>query len=675
MEAEADRTGTCCQVAEGDPIRILLTAIDGSSGDPAVEVRWRLFANPCDGAPLDANPIQEGSTLVQAGDPERILEVPSPDDWALQTTNRCLRLTVDFPGLAAPESRYEWLYTLLDNEARFPEGVTAWFPDLSATFGYGVPFVAAPDGSAFALRDLSDYPSGTLVRLRSDLSIDPQFHARLPEGFQIYDLEVLPNGGVVVWGNRGLDGTTLLKLNTQGVQDRTFQPEGLTNGVSVVRSDASGRLYVSDSRRLFRLRADGTIDPTFTALPFTGWLSTLRVQGEQVYVGGKFDTVAGLIATNVAVFRLHAVTGIDPNFSPALATNQSWGVSQVVETSDGRVITYGYPVLRVYSREGRLLSERTVDYVLHSNGPLGGGQNAEGSWGSLARLDGGMVVGGSWSSYCNGPSCQRSVSLESLDTGNAPSDSTRTIPSLNSAATGRLVSSGNFLWAEEKRENRIRFRRYQVAPVPGDSFGFKESKEFVTAALSHQNRGTIRRFGNSERRVELRLRVRLIETDSTVGFEPFTTSVVMEPGDVEKAIPLPPTFRPSATSVSQLRAELLPAEGVTVDGAGSLEFFVAGVEPSPSEPVLAVHQVKDGPWFQRVLVTLSAPEGSYTIRASQDGRTWWELDWDKSTHWSTEKIPVGSDHFAGVAELSLLTDPWGFNNEDAMYLLQVIRAP
>lgn len=672
VETEGDRRGNCCQVVEGDSIRVFLTAKDGRTGDPAVEVRWRLYAKPCDGGHFDVLPIQESSTWVQAGDPERALEIPAPDDWVVQTTNRCLSLVVDFPGLVAPATRYEWTYTLLGNETRFPEGVTAWMPDFTSFTG--VPFVAAPDGSAYFIRDLSDYPpSGTVVRLQPDLSPDPSFQPQLPAGFQVYGLEALPDGGVVVVGSPAPDVTTLMKLDIQGTRDRTFQPEGLTNGVSTVKADASGRLYVSDVRRLLRLRTDGTIDPDFAAPSFSGWIGEVWAQGDHVYVGGDFKTVAGLAATHVAVFRLHAVTGIDPSFSLSLATNQS-SISQLVETTDGKVITYGRPLLRTYSGGGQLLSESIVDGSWSCGFPLtcDGGNSYHWSWGSLARLDGGMVVGSSKDSDCDLGGCRRSVRLESFETGNPSSDATRTIPNLKSSATGRLVSAGNFLWAEERGENRIRFRRYRFYPPTADSFGFLESKEFITPASPWGDRGTIRRFGNSERRVELRLRVQLLETDSTLGFEPFTTSVVMEPGDVAKPILLPAAFRPSPNSVSRLRAELLPANGVTVDGSGSIEFFVAGVEPSPNKPVLAVHKFRDGPWLQRVLVTLSGPAGRYTIQISPDGLNWWARgNWDGNT----DNILLGSDHFAGVAESNLLTHPWFIDNEPGMLLFRVVRAP
>ena len=673
-EAEADSTGTCCEVGEGDPIRIILTPIGGRAGDPAVEVRWRLYAASCDFGTRDANPIQEGFATVQSGDPERLLEIPTPDDWALQSTNRCLWVAVDFPGLADPAPGYGWGYTLLDNEARFPEGVTPWFADVGASSGYIVPFVAAPDGSAYLIRDLSDSTSGTLVRLRPDLSPDPSFRAQLPGGFHAYDLEALPDGGVAVWDNR-----TLLKLNSQGARDQTFQPEGLTHGVGAVKSDDSGRLYVSDSRRLLRLRADGTMDPDFISPSFTGWISKIWTQGEHVYCGGEFKAVAGLAATHVAVFRLHAVTGADPSFSLSLATNQSW-ISQLVETTDGKVIAYGNPLLRIFSGGGQLLSETKVDRFESTTCLCPGGSSFQWSWGSLALINEGRVVGSSEYMGCSwgdggGGGCQRFIGLESIEFGNVPQDATRIIPSLNAAATGRLVSAGDFLWVEEKGENRIRFRRYRVTPPPQDSFGFVESKESVTPALPHQDRGTIRRFGNSERRVELRLMVRQLETDSTVGFEPFTTSVVMEPGDVAKPIPLPKGFQPSPNSLSRLRAELLPTDGATVDGAGSLEFLVAGVEDSPSKPVLAVHRVEDGPWLQRVLVTLNAPDGTYTLQASYDGREWWEVDADTRTDWSIERIQVGSDHFAPVAEVNLMVDPWSADQGNGMLLFRVVGFP
>lgn len=506
------------------------------------------------------------------------------------------------------------------------------------------------------------------------MSPDPSFQAQLPVGFQAYHLEALPDGGVLVSGSFAPDVTSLLKLNTQGIRDRTFQPEGLTNGVGIVKADASGRLFVSDRRRILRLLADGKIDPDFAIPSVSG---SIWVQGDHVYVGGQFKTVAGLAATNVAVFRLHAITGIDPSFSLSLTTNQT-SISQLVETGDGKIIAYGYPLLRTYSGGGQLLSERKVDRYDHSQPCLcsGGGYSSESSWGSLARLNGGTVLGGYEYTWCSwwevGGGCERSVRLESIETGNVPSDATRMLPILNSAATGRLVSAGSFLWAEERGENRLRFRRYRLSPPPSDSFGFLESKEFITPAPSHRDRGTIRRFGSSERRVELRLRVRLLETDSTVGLEPFTTSVVMEPGDVEKPIPLPATFRPSPNSVSRLRAELLPTDGVTVDGAGSIEFFVAGVEPTPSEPVLAVHKFGDGPWLQRVLVMLRGPAGSYTIQVSPDGLNWWAKG---ARDGSTDRIVLGSDHFAGVAEYNLLTHPWLSDEGSGMFLYRVVQRP
>lgn len=152
-----------------------------------------------------------------------------------------------------------------------------------------------------------------LVRLKPDGSIDPSF--RLEPGMEGVvvagmTVGVLPDGRILVGGFIGkYNGQTtrnLIRLNPDGSLDTTFPV--LAGGASTIPVCLAvlpnGRAYVGGyfesiggrpTRRLARLNADGSVDPTFRAPQPNGQVMDLQpLPNGQLLVGGAFTNLAGV---------------------------------------------------------------------------------------------------------------------------------------------------------------------------------------------------------------------------------------------------------------------------------------------------------------------------------------------------------------------------------------------
>ena len=76
------------------------------------------------------------------------------------------------------------------------------------------------------------------------------------------------------------------------------------------------RLRLEQERRLARLRADGTVDASFTGSA-NGTVRTLLVAGSRVYLGGEFSQVNGSPRQRLAALDAGTLA-LDPTFAPSI---------------------------------------------------------------------------------------------------------------------------------------------------------------------------------------------------------------------------------------------------------------------------------------------------------------------------------------------------------------------
>ena len=171
-----------------------------------------------------------------------------------------------------------------------------------------------------------------IVRLNNNGTIDPGFATALGFTGSVRSIVLSGNQGtnLYVGGDftayNGIQKNRIVRLNANGVFDPAFSiGTGFDNTVQVIAlaQDGSGNLYVGGAftdyngvnvNGLVRLKADGSVDPTF--LIGSGFDNTVfwvvPLANGDLYVGGAFTTYKGVPVNRLV--RLHSDGTIDPTF-------------------------------------------------------------------------------------------------------------------------------------------------------------------------------------------------------------------------------------------------------------------------------------------------------------------------------------------------------------------------
>ena len=174
-----------------------------------------------------------------------------------------------------------------------------------------------------------------LVRLLDDGSIDPTFTAR-DWGSFVYSLGIYPDGKILVGGWDGVR-----RLNSNGSPDGTFQNAARPSGmVMAVLALPDGRAIVGGqtnfvfsraSTSLMRLKADGSVDPTFIS-PVRGQVAFLRLDQKQ-----RILLSASSTRNSIGFIRLKPDGSRDPSFDYQTARENS-RVDEIIVQQDGRMV-------------------------------------------------------------------------------------------------------------------------------------------------------------------------------------------------------------------------------------------------------------------------------------------------------------------------------------------------
>ena len=182
--------------------------------------------------------------------------------------------------------------------------------------------IVQPDGKILvggAFTNLNGARSAGVARLNADGTVDTTFKLSVDIVGVVNALALQPGGAIVVGGAflspNGGQTANLLQLNSAGDPDASFELVGSPDApVRALGVHASGRLYVAgdfteiggDSHNRFaRLRVDGTLDPSFLAIPgANAAVRAVAVQGNSaLLIGGDFTAVNGTPSSHLA--RIH----------------------------------------------------------------------------------------------------------------------------------------------------------------------------------------------------------------------------------------------------------------------------------------------------------------------------------------------------------------------------------
>jgi uncharacterized delta-60 repeat protein len=240
-----------------------------------------------------------------------------------------------------------------------------------------------------------------ILRLNADGSLDNTFNPGQSADNTVYDIEILPDGKILLIGDfvagGGFSRNGLTRLNNNGTVDNTFNPENTFGDIIKVQND--GKIIIGQGSSLLRLNADGSQDTGLnTELSVDGTINDIQLQADnKILIGGSFTLFNGILRKGIA--RLYADGTLDVTFNPGSGFNGS--VNTIEVQSDGRILVGGsFSSFNGVSRNNivRLNPDGTLDDTFNPGDGTNGAINA-----AQIRPDGRAVLGGDFTKYDNSP--------------------------------------------------------------------------------------------------------------------------------------------------------------------------------------------------------------------------------------------------------------------------------
>jgi uncharacterized delta-60 repeat protein len=215
-----------------------------------------------------------------------------------------------------------------------------------------------------------------IARLNSDGTVDTTFDPNIIAYPRVEGIAIDANGKLLVNGQfssvggqpiaydpvigfMAINGQPinpyLIRLNSDGTLDTTFNPSLPSSSTSRIAVDGNGKIVVADQNRIVRLNSDGTEDPTLTNnyLPYSGYGAAIAIDSKNNIIfasnanpGGEPSTKIGRIwgsnNSNYGYYPPYSDPYNDPfnnPFNNPNALNINGSVSDI-EIDPKRSITY-----------------------------------------------------------------------------------------------------------------------------------------------------------------------------------------------------------------------------------------------------------------------------------------------------------------------------------------------
>ncbi len=187
-------------------------------------------------------------------------------------------------------------------------------------------------------------------RFSSEGAQDSTFSTTVTNG-AVYRIKPLPDGKVLVVGSftmvNGVNRGRIARLNSDGSVDTSFNPPGgannnvydidvLPDGKIVIGGEFTGVNFTNRSY-VARLDADGTLDTSFNASTNSPVLAVKVESSGKVLIGGSFTVANGTSHSGYA--RLNADGSTDQTFRQGLGANGA--VRDIVLQQDNRILLGG----------------------------------------------------------------------------------------------------------------------------------------------------------------------------------------------------------------------------------------------------------------------------------------------------------------------------------------------
>jgi uncharacterized delta-60 repeat protein len=388
------------------------------------------------------------------------------------------------------------------------------------TFNAGSGFI----GNVYTIKQLSDgkilvggafttfngVTENRIIRLNTDGSKDTSFNTGTGFNSSVWTIAQQSDGKIVIGGQfntyNGVTENNIIRLNTDGTKDTTFNNGQFNNIIRTTEEQTNGKILVGGDftsykgvteNRIIRLNSDGTKDTEFiTGTGFDGAIYTIKKQTDgKILVGGEFTSFNGVVSNRI--IRLNANGTIDTSFSTGT------GFEDIVRTikiqADGKILigglftTYnGGTVNRIIRLNADGTKDTTFISAISFNNPV---------YVIEQQADGKILVGGAFTSY-NGTSVNRFVRLEtngSIDnTFTIGTGFSSTVVSVELQTDGKILVGGFFISYKGVTANKI--IRLNTDGSKDTTFnigtGFNTGTGNAVRAIELQNDGKIVVGGN-----------------------------------------------------------------------------------------------------------------------------------------------------------------------------------
>lgn len=234
-----------------------------------------------------------------------------------------------------------------------------------------------PDGKLLVGGIFSSYNGTTrnkFLRVNSDGSLDNTFNVGTGLNNSINVIYVEPSGKIVCGGDfvsyNGSSRSRLMRVNPDGSIDNTFDVgSGFNNNNYAIARQPDGKVLIggyfttyngSAATGIIRLNTDGSRDASFDAGTLNSGLQAILLQSDgKIVIGGTFTTINGTSSNYLA--RLNADGSRDATFN--VGTGASADVRRVVQRTDGKFVVAGqFATYNGTARRGvfRVLGDATI---------------------------------------------------------------------------------------------------------------------------------------------------------------------------------------------------------------------------------------------------------------------------------------------------------------------------
>lgn len=292
------------------------------------------------------------------------------------------------------------------------------------TYGDGTGFqyqvnvvVTQADGKiivAGGFSTFNGFPANKIVRLDQNGHLDPTFSVGTGFNSDVLDLEIQPDGKIVVGGwftsFNGVSRNKIARLNSDGSLDPSFTvgsgfSTSLYTWVSDVALQSNGKIiavgefssYNGSSRnKIVCLNPNGSIDLSFTQFGFNETANVAYVQQDgKILIGGGFWTYGGNTVRDLV--RLNPDGTLDSTFLNAGFGGFSDDVFDIVVQPDGKIVACGY-FWEFDGTNRRRIARLNADGTLDTGFNPGIGFEDPAYTVSL-QTDGKIIVGGEFISF------------------------------------------------------------------------------------------------------------------------------------------------------------------------------------------------------------------------------------------------------------------------------------